>query len=100
MGNPTHDRPFSRRIHMRHGDVSSRLNGGCDACLAVQLNAIDDLVDDQFAKGSKRRLPALRDSIAFKVAYAYGLRRRELTMLEYVDFGPNPHVASYGGCPT
>lgn len=24
--------------------------------------------------------------------YAYGLRRRELTMLETTDFGPNPHV--------
>ena len=23
---------------------------------------------------------------------------RELAMLEYVDFGPNPHVPKYGGC--
>lgn len=46
--------------------------------------------------GGKRWLPLLRDSIAFKVAYAYGLRRRELTMLELHDFGPNPHVADYG----
>jgi hypothetical protein len=38
-------------------------------------------------------LPDLRDSIAFKVAHAYGLRRRELTMLESVGFGPNLHVA-------
>lgn len=37
----------------------------------------------------------MRDSIAFKVAYASGLRRRELTMLEYVDFGPNPKVPDY-----
>ena len=38
---------------------------------------IDDLVDLEYAAGSKRWLPALRDSIAFKVCYAYGLRRRE-----------------------
>ena len=61
------------------------------------FDTIDDVVDAEFAKGSKRWLPALRDSIAFKVAYAYGLRRRELAMLEYVDFGPNPHVPAYQG---
>jgi hypothetical protein len=36
---------------------------------------LDDLVDREYAAGSKRWLPALRDSIAFKVCYAYGLRR-------------------------
>jgi integrase/recombinase XerD len=57
---------------------------------------LDDLVDREYAAGSKRWLPAQRDSIAFKVGYAYGLRRRELTMLELHDFGPNPHVPDYG----
>jgi site-specific recombinase XerD len=56
----------------------------------------DDLVDREYAAGTKRWLPLLRDSIAFKVCYAYGLRRRELTMLELEDFGPNPHVPDYG----
>lgn len=64
--------------------------------LQTFFDTADDLVDAEFAKGSKRWLPALRDSIAFKVAYAYGLRRRELAMLESVDFGPNPHVPDYG----
>jgi site-specific recombinase XerD len=58
---------------------------------------LDDHIDREHAAGSKRWLPALRDSIAFKVCYAYGLRRRELTMLEIGDFGPNPHVPAYGG---
>ena len=57
---------------------------------------LDDLVDREYAAGSKRWLPALRDSIAFKVCYAYGLRRREVTMLDLHDFGPNPHVPAYG----
>ncbi|ALU38924.1 integrase [Kocuria flava] len=61
------------------------------------FDTVVDVVDAEFAKGSKRWLPALRDSIAFKVAYAYGLRRRELAMLEHVDFGPNPHVPAYQG---
>ena len=57
---------------------------------------IDDLVDREHARGSKRWLPLYRDSVAFKVCYAYGLRRRELTKLEIGDFGPNPHVPAYG----
>lgn len=28
--------------------------------------------------------------------YAYGLRRRELVMLDLTDFGPNPHVPRFG----
>jgi integrase/recombinase XerD len=61
------------------------------------FDAADDIVDEEYAARSKGWLPAMRDSLAFKVAYAYGLRRRELAMLEYVDFGPNPHIPKYGG---
>lgn len=57
---------------------------------------LDDLVDHEHSIGSKRWLPLYRDSIAFKLCYAYGLRRRELTMLDLHDFGPNPHVPDYG----
>jgi len=64
--------------------------------LQTFFDACDDLVDREFAKGSKRWLPLMRDSTAFKVCYAYGLRRRELSMLDYHDFGPNPHVGKYG----
>ena len=60
------------------------------------LDYLDDLVDREHAAGSKRWLPLHRDSIAFKLCYAYGLRRRELTMLDLHDFGPNPHVPDYG----
>lgn len=57
---------------------------------------IDDLVDREHSRGSKRWLPLHRDSVAFKVCYAFGLRRREITKLEIGDFGPNPHVPDYG----
>lgn len=64
--------------------------------LQTFFDACDDLIDQEFTKGSKRWLPLMRDSTAFKVCYAYGLRRRELAMLDYYDFGPNPHVEKYG----
>jgi integrase/recombinase XerD len=60
------------------------------------FDVIDDFVDQQHQMGSKRWLSALRDSIAFKVCYAFGLRRQELVMLDLTDFGPNPHVPRYG----
>lgn len=57
---------------------------------------MDDLVDREYAAGSRRWLPALRDSIAFKVCCAYGHRRREVAMLDLYDFGPNPHAPFCG----
>jgi site-specific recombinase XerD len=62
----------------------------------AELQHMFDVADDAHRSGSKRWLTALRDSIAFKIGYAYGLRRRELVMLDLIGFGPNPHVPSYG----
>lgn len=41
-------------------------------------------------------MACLRDATAFKIAYSYGLRRRELAMLDIEDFAPNPHAAEFG----
>lgn len=61
-----------------------------------ELQRLFDHADDQVARarssGRKGWLTALRDSVALKVAYAWGLRRRELVMLELADFGRNPHA--------
>ena len=59
------------------------------------FDTVDDYVDAQYRGRSKQWLTAMRDSMAFKVCYAYGLRRRELVMLDVGDFGPNPHVPAY-----
>lgn len=64
--------------------------------LQHMFDSVDDFVDEAHRNGSKRWLTALRDSTAFKIGYAYGLRRRELLMLDLTDFGPNPHVPRYG----
>ena len=41
-------------------------------------------------------LTALRDATALKTAYAFGLRRRELVMLDLADLGANPQAREFG----
>jgi integrase/recombinase XerC len=65
-----------------------------------ELQAFFDHADDQVARiraaGRKGWLAAFRDAALFKVAYAYGLRRREVRMLDVADFGRNPKAAEFG----
>jgi integrase/recombinase XerC len=56
----------------------------------------DDRVDRVRAAGRKGWLAAFRDATIIKVAYAWGLRRNEVRMLELIDFGTNPHAAEFG----
>lgn len=39
----------------------------------------------------------MRDGAALKTTYAWGLRRREVVMLDLADFGSNPHAPEFGG---
>jgi integrase/recombinase XerD len=82
--------------HTTDDAVPPRRRAFSKAELQHMFDVVDDFVDEAHRNGSKRWLTALRDSIAFKIGYAYGLRRRELVMLDMTDFGPNPHVPSYG----
>jgi integrase/recombinase XerC len=65
-----------------------------------ELQAFFDYADAQVARirgaGRKGWLPAFRDAVLFKVAYAYGLRRNETRMLDVADFGRNPHGVEFG----
>ncbi|MFF5211009.1 tyrosine-type recombinase/integrase [Streptosporangium sp. NPDC000396] len=60
-----------------------------------ELEAFFDHADEQVARirafGRKGWLPAFRDAVLFKTAYAYGLRRNETRMLDVADFSRNPH---------
>lgn len=56
---------------------------------------LDEEVERLYARKSKAWITTLRDSCIAKVAYAYGLRRKELLRLQVHDFGPNPHVPQY-----
>jgi site-specific recombinase XerD len=82
--------------HTTDDAVPPRRRAFTKAELQHMFDVVDDFVDEAHRAGSKRWLTALRDSIAFKIGYAYGLRRRELVMLDLTDFGPNPHVPAYG----
>ena len=64
--------------------------------LQTLFDLIDDTVAAQHAAGSKSWITTLRDAAAFKSAYAFGLRRRELAMLDLADLGRNPHATEFG----
>ncbi|MGK3111408.1 hypothetical protein ACPCYV_47885, partial [Streptomyces mordarskii] len=65
-----------------------------------ELQAFFDHADDEVSRvrgrGRKGWLPAFRDAMLFKTAYAYGLRRNETRMLDTADFGRNPEGAEFG----
>ena len=65
-----------------------------------ELQAFFDHADDvaQGARGCGRKgwLPAFRDAVILKTAYAWGLRRNEVRMLDVVDFGVNPKASEFG----
>ena len=47
-------------------------------------------------RGRKGFGAAFRDAVMVKVAYAWGLRRRELVHLDVHDFGRNPRAPEFG----
>jgi len=65
--------------------------------LQAFFDAADDRVEQVSAAGRKGWLAAFRDATLFKVAYAFGLRRQEVAMLDVVDFTANPAAPELGG---
>ena len=65
-----------------------------------ELQAFFDYCDARVgavhANGRKGWLAAYRDAVLFKVTYAWGLRRREATMLETVDWSGNAAADEFG----
>lgn len=60
------------------------------------FDAADERAETIRHRNVKGFVPAFRDATMLKVAYAWGLRRRELLMLERCDFGPNPKAPEFG----
>lgn len=56
----------------------------------------DDLVDRARTSGRKGWLTLFRDATLFKMTYAFGLRRREVAMLDLHDFTRNPSASEFG----
>ena len=65
--------------------------------LQALFDAADDRVEQVVAAGRKGWLAAFRDATLFKVCYAFGLRRREVAMLDVADFTANPAAPVLGG---
>ena len=65
--------------------------------LQLLFDHADARVEQVRRLGRKGWLAAFRDATLLKVAYGWGLRRRELTMLETVDWGRNPKAPEFGG---
>jgi integrase/recombinase XerC len=66
-----------------------------------ELQDLFDYADDRVERaqrlGRKGWVSAFRISTMVKTAYAWGLRRNEVRMLELCDFGTNPHASQFGG---
>jgi integrase/recombinase XerC len=65
-----------------------------------ELQQLFDFLDARVERvqrsGRKGALAALRDAQMVKTAYAFGLRRRELCLLDVADLRPNPHMPAWG----
>jgi site-specific recombinase XerD len=64
--------------------------------LQALFDHLDERVSDKRRRGRKGWLAAFRDATLFKVAYAFGLRRREVAMLDVGDFSANPKAPEFG----
>ena len=60
------------------------------------FDAADDLVDTAIRSKRKGRLAAIRTATVLKTTYAYGLRRRECSMLDMADLRRNPKAPQFG----
>ena len=56
----------------------------------------DDRVDHARTRGKKGWKSLFRDATLFKMIYAFGLRRREVGMLDLYDFTRNPTATEFG----
>jgi site-specific recombinase XerD len=73
---------------------------GRRALTLEELQQFFDYADDQAEQvavsGRKGTLAAFRDAVLFKVCYAWGLRRRELVMLDLADLRRNAQAPAFG----
>jgi len=64
--------------------------------LVTLLAHVDSKAATRQGLGVKGWASAFRDTVVFKVAYAYGTRRNETRMLDVTDFSSNPHAPEFG----
>lgn len=86
---------FNTSAHLRDGDEQERrpLTREELRCL---LDHADAQADKAIHVGRRAGLVARRNAAIFKVMYAWGLRNREVSMLDVTDFYRNPHAPELG----
>lgn len=87
---------WNTAVHVQDAESSPAVRAFTLEELQAFFDAADDLVTRAQRLQRKGALTAYRDATLFKVAYAWGLRRREVRMLEVVDFGANPDAPEFG----
>lgn len=87
---------WNTATHVQEADGSPRTRPFTRHELQDFFDAADSLVADARTRGHKGWWPAFRDATLFKMAYAYGLRVREATMVDVADLSPNPSAAEFG----
>jgi site-specific recombinase XerD len=87
---------WNAAVHAQVGESDPRKRAFTKQELQAFFDRADDEVDRIRALGRKGALPAWRDAVLFKVAYAWGLRRNEVRRLQRVDFSPNPKAREFG----
>ena len=90
---------FNKARHLQESDRGPLARPFSPAELEQFFEFADDEVSRILNSGRKGGLAAYRDSVAFKVCYAWGLRAGELRHLAVSDFSRNaktPYFGNYG----
>ncbi len=82
--------------HVQDGESGPERRAFTVTELQVFFDHLDDRVAAVHGSGRKGWLPAFRDAVLVKTAYAFGLRRREVSMLDLADLTANPRAPEFG----
>jgi site-specific recombinase XerD len=87
---------WNTAVHVEEAEADPSKRAVTRGELRAFFDHADAQVDRVRGRGRKGWLPAFRDAMLFKTAYAFGLRRNETRMLDVADFGRNPRGAEFG----
>jgi len=87
---------WNTATHVQEAEGRAGLRAFTTDELQALFDCADNIVVTTRERGRKGWLSAFRDATLLKVAYAWGLRRREVRMLDVQDFGVNPQAPEFG----
>jgi site-specific recombinase XerD len=87
---------WNTAVHVQASEGRAGLRAFTVEELQAFFDCADELVGLARERGRKGWLSSYRDATMFKITYAWGLRRHEVSMLEMEDFGTNPQAPEFG----